>query len=66
MTGPDPSGANLPAVATLNPERLEAPELVTNSQFVLVVFEVIPAEKGESPVETELEVNGVRAPVTGL
>lgn len=59
-------GANLPAAATLNPEILEAPELVTNAQFLFVVLAVIPPEKGESPVEAVAGVNGVRTPVTGL
>ena len=49
-------------------ERLEAPVLLTTTQFlvlVLTVFAVMPPEKGDGPVDA-VAVRLVRAPVAGL
>ena len=45
---------------------VDAPELVTKTHFELDVFDEIPAENGEAPVDANDGLKAVKAPVAGL
>ena len=64
--GPDLNPISVPAEETLKPEMLDAPELVTKTQFEFDVFAEIPAENGEAPVDANDGLKAVKAPVAGL
>src|SRR5579864_492181 len=63
--GPELNPISFPET-TLKPEMLEAPVLVTKTQFEFDVFAEIPPEKCAAPVDADAGLNGVKAPVTGL
>ena len=64
--GPELNPTNAPLEDTLKPEMVEAPELVTKTQFEFEVFAEIPAENGEAPVDANDGLKAVNAPVAGL